>query len=195
MKYVVRALAVLGGMFLVVTATPVVSYWAQWLSGRWEEAKGETLIVLGAEDMGSGILGYSSYLRSYYALRIWRVGEVKEILILGHAVSGPMRDYLIQHGVPAGAVTAEDESGSTEENAAAARKILAGKPGRKVLLTSDYHMRRAAAAFRRQGMDVITFPFPDAIKQATEPMARWSVAYVLAQESVKLAGYWWKGWI
>ena len=140
--------------------------------------------------MGEGVLGYSSYIRSYYAVRVWREGGVREVLIVGREVSGPMRDYLIQHGVPATAVKAEDQSNSTRENAAAAVKLLAGRRG--VLMSSDYHMRRAAAEFRRQGIEVVTAPCPDAIKRAGDPWARWGLGWELGLETVKVGWYWWR---
>ena len=193
-----RALAAVGLLFLVVTATPVVGWWALWLSGTWQAPRGETLIVLGADSMGEGMLGYSSYLRAYSAVQVWREGGVREVLILGRGVSGPMREYLIQHGVPAAVVTAETESGTTLENAVAARRLLVGRQlsaGRGlVLLSSDYHMRRAAAVFRRQGLAVVTVPFPDALKRAGNWADRWGLAWGLGVETVKVGWYRVRGW-
>ncbi len=190
-RWVKRSLALFGFLVLVVTFSPLVSWWALWLAGPWEAARGDVLVVLGAESMGEGILGYSSYLRAYYAVRVWREGGVQEVLILGRGVSVPMREYLIQHGVPASAVRAEVESGTTLENALAARRLV---KGRAVLLSSDFHMRRAASVFRRQGMAVITVPAPDVIKRAGNWVDRWGLAWALGVETVKLGWYRVRGW-
>ena len=56
-RWVVRALAGVGLALIVVTMTPVVTWWSLALSGPWEKAQGETLIVLGGDSMGDGILG------------------------------------------------------------------------------------------------------------------------------------------
>ncbi len=189
-----RILMAVGALALLLTTTPVVEWWALWLAGPWEAPKGETLVVLGADSMGDGMLGYSSYIRSYYAVRVWREGGVREVLILGQGVSGPMRDYLIQHGVPAEAVTAEMVSRTTLENAQAAKKLLAGRAGRRVLLSSDYHMRRAAAVFRLQGLEVATVPLPDVIKRSQVWSERMGLAWMLGCETAKLAWYRWRGW-
>ena len=194
MRWFERGLALVGALLLVVTVTPVVNWWTNALSGSWEEARGETLIVLGGDSIGGGELGYSSSWRSYYAVRAWREGGVKEVLVMGREASGPMRDYMIQHGVPAAAVVAEDRSQTTRENAQAAARLRAGKPGRIVLLTSDYHMRRAAGAFRRVGLEVVTVPCPDVGKRAGKWTERWGLMWELGIETVKWLGYGWRGW-
>jgi len=191
---VVRVLALVGALFLAVSVTPVVPWWAVHLAGRWEEARGETLIVLGGDSMGPGLLGYSSYLRSYYAVLVWREGGVEEILVLGRGVSVPMRDYMIQHGVPAEKVVAEDRSETTRENALAAKRLLVGRTGKKVLLTSEYHMGRAAGVFRKAGMEVVTVPCPDVGKRAGSWAERWGLGWLLAVETAKGGAYWWRGW-
>ena len=194
MRWVVRVLALVGALFLAVSVTPVVPWWAVHLAGRWEEARGETLIVLGGDSVDGGMLGYSSYNRSYHAVQVWREGGVGEVLILGRKASPPMREYLIQHGVPAEKVVAEDGSETTRENALAAKRLLAGKAGKKVLLTSDFHMARAAAVFRKVGLDVVTAPCPDVGKRAGRWTERWGLAWELGMETGKGWGYWWRGW-
>jgi len=106
-----------------------------------------------------------------------------------------MRQFIVFSGIPASAVEAENESRSTHENALFTARHLAGVPGRKVLITSDYHMRRAHAAFRRAGLDVIGRPAPDVGKQLIHPAERWSAFIRLTVETVKLVYYRAKGWI
>jgi uncharacterized SAM-binding protein YcdF (DUF218 family) len=73
--------------------------------------------------------------------------------------------------------------------------MIANLPGRKVLLTSDYHMFRAKRAFDAAGLTVIPRPFPDVIKQSNSWWNREYCFGMLTGETVKIAGYWWNGWL
>jgi uncharacterized SAM-binding protein YcdF (DUF218 family) len=67
-----------------------------------------------------------------------------------------MRDALEREGVPAAAIWLETRSHSTHESAVYAAQLLRQKGIRKiVLVTEAYHMPRAAACFRKEGLSVI----------------------------------------
>jgi uncharacterized SAM-binding protein YcdF (DUF218 family) len=106
-----------------------------------------------------------------------------------------MRQFLICAGLPPEVIEVETQSRSTHENAVAASRILAGVPGKKVLLTSDYHMFRAYLAFRKQGVEVTPRPFPDAGKRIRSWYWRWPVFVDLSVEAGKDAYYYVRGWI
>jgi uncharacterized SAM-binding protein YcdF (DUF218 family) len=106
-----------------------------------------------------------------------------------------MRDFLLSAGVPADRLIIEEQSTSTRENAVNVKQLLASFPGRKVLLTSDYHMFRAYHAFRKAGLDVLPRPFPDAIKRSGFYAERWPIFITLCEEAVKSAYYYARGWI
>lgn len=65
-----------------------------------------------------------------------------------------MAEYLRQAGVPAERVLAETEAENTEQNLLLSRRIAeAHRPGSRVLIvTSDYHVLRAAMLARRVGL-------------------------------------------
>jgi uncharacterized SAM-binding protein YcdF (DUF218 family) len=68
-----RAVALLLGItMIVVTVTPVVDGLGALLAGRWDEARGDTLIVLTGSSLENGVIGESSYWRSVYAVLFWR---------------------------------------------------------------------------------------------------------------------------
>jgi uncharacterized SAM-binding protein YcdF (DUF218 family) len=67
--------------------------------------------------------------------------------------------------------------------------------GRKVLLTSDYHMYRAYWCFRRAGVDVIPRPVPEMLKRVSSWPTRWTAAIELSIETAKIVGYRFRGWI
>ncbi len=195
LRYAIRALASLGLLFVVVTVTPVLEWWSSALAGPWTEARGEVLIVLGSEGQTDGIIGESSYWRAVYAIRAWRQGGFREIVVSGAGVADAMRDFMVNSGVPAAAIRVETQAGSTRENAVFVARMLAGSPGPKVLLTSDYHMFRAYRAFRKAGMNVEPRPFPDAGKRVQRWERRWGVFLGLALETGKIGYYWARRWI
>ena len=68
-------------------------------------------------------------------------------------------------------------------------------PGRKVLLTSDYHMFRAYRTFRKAGFEIAPRPFPDMLKLSSCWLCRWQAFVTLSDESAKIAYYYARGWI
>lgn len=117
------------------------------------------------------------------------------MVVAGAGIAPPMRDFLVCHGVPAGAIAIEDASTSTREQALNVKRLLAGTPGVKVLLTSDYHMFRARRAFLKAGLDVRPRPFPDARKQCSHFPGRWSAFVGVVVETAKIVYYSCRGWI
>jgi uncharacterized SAM-binding protein YcdF (DUF218 family) len=176
--------------------TPLTDWWAARMAGSWTDPKGEVLIVLGADVISDRMIGESSYWRSVYAVRAWREDRFREIVISGvETVSDPMREFIVSQGVPASAVRTESRSRSTRENALYTTELLRSTPGRKVLLTSDYHMFRAVRAFRKAGTDPLPRPIPDARKRSASWTSRWSAFLDLCSETAKIAYYAGRGWI
>lgn len=193
-RHVRAALAVLGLLLLTVTFTPLVNWWTRVLAGPWHAPQGDILIVL-ASDGGGPMVGEYSYWRSVYAVHAWRGGTFRQAVLSGRGAVQAMRDFLVCQGVPASSILLEDQSNSTRQNALATARLLAASPGRKVLLTSDYHMFRAHRAFRKAGLEVLPSPFPDAGKRSTSFARRWNVFLDLATESAKILYYFTRAWI
>jgi len=196
-RFVSILLAAIGFLFVLVTVTPINFWWANRLAGAWNDPVGEVLIVPGADAIDN-MLGFSSYLRSLYAVLVWKQGGFQKVLVCGGgqpSIAGEMRDFMVAEGIPAADVHTETESSSTRENALKSKPLLDQIAGRKILLTSDYHMFRAYRAFRKAGIDVQPRPFPDAIKQNTSWANRWPVFLSLCNETVKIGYYFLRGWI
>jgi len=200
-RYAVRTLAAIGLLFLAVTLIPAIDRsMIGILSGQWNEPKGDILIVLGADTV-DGMIGESSYWRSTYATRSWGPGGFRRMLISGGAVPGQaaparlMEEFVACQGIPRAAIDTETKSTSTRQNALYTAQLLANTAGRKILLTSDYHMFRAYRAFRKAGLDVIPSPIPDAAKRASYWNTRWPVFLTLCYEGCKIGYYFVRGWI
>ena len=79
----------------------------------------------------------------------------------------------------------EPNSTTTFENIREVKRLLANVPGRRVLMTSDYHMRRSLAVARAMNFDVEPMPAPELMDLYKWHLQRWRIAIVLLQESAK----------
>jgi uncharacterized SAM-binding protein YcdF (DUF218 family) len=179
-----NGLAALGFLFVLVTVTPLAPWWARALAGSASSPHGDVLIVLGGSILDDGTIGVSSYWRSVHAARIFREGGFRRMVVTGAGDSAtpiaiPMRNFMVSLGVPGEAVQLETAASSTRENALFTSKLLAASTGRKVLLTSDYHMFRAWRAFRKAGVDVTPAPLPDLTTASSCWSCRWQIFITL----------------
>lgn len=199
LRYTQRLLAAVGLAVLVISLTPLVDRLGRAMAGSWGDPDAELLIVLSGADIEDGVPGVNSYWRCFYAAHAYRHGHFRKMLISGGGSRMPiaeaMRDVVVVLGVPRDAIVLETASRSTRENAVFSASILRSLEGRKVLLTSDFHMYRAHRAFLKAGVETEPRPIPDVRKRATSSAGRWGGFLDLAEESVKIVYYKWKGWI
>lgn len=194
-------LSALGLLVVLVSVTPLVPWWARCLSGPFDDPKGDVLIVLGSSAADYGTIGGSSYWRALYAVWAYRDSGFQQIIVSGgpdasgDATAGPIADFLTCQGVPRSKILLETRSTSTRENALFTAEMLRDVPGRKVLLTSDYHMYRALRAFRKAGVSIEPRPYPDVLKRSTSWIGRWPAFLDLLTETVKITYYRLHGWI
>lgn len=198
---VVRAgLAGLGALVVVVTFTPLVSWWARALAGPWNDPCGDTLIVLSGAPASGGVIAESTYWRCAYAVRIYRQCGVKKIILTGGNRAGgtpvavSMDEFVEAQGVARGSVVLETRSTSTRENALYTRGLV-GEDAAAVLVTSDFHMFRARRVFEKLGIKVEPRPIPDVLKRASYWEGRWPAFLDLVAETVKIGYYGARGWI
>jgi uncharacterized SAM-binding protein YcdF (DUF218 family) len=189
-----RLFAAIGIITVLVIATPVVSWWAQAYAGPIERPGGDVLILLSAavDDMGG--ISYSSYWRAREAIFAWQTGGFKKIVISGGGGPGIL-NFLLAEGVPREAIVAEWRSTSTRENGIETARLIQGMPGKKVLLTSDFHMYRAIRVFRKLGVEVTPMAVPDVLHSTEHWNGRFSAFENMAVESAKIVYYAARGWI
>jgi uncharacterized SAM-binding protein YcdF (DUF218 family) len=189
-----RALAAIGLITVLVIATPIVSWWARAYSGPIERPRGDVLILLSAAADDLGGISYSSYWRAREALFAWQTGGFKKIVISGGGGPG-IFNFLIAEGIPREAIVAEWRSTSTRENGIETARLIQGMPGKKVLLTSDFHMYRALRVFRKLGIEVTPMAVPDVLHSTEHWNGRFSAFETMLVESVKIVYYALRGWI
>lgn len=100
------------------------------------------------------------------AAEAYRQGLSKRIvacggMLPGHTVSeaDAMVQLLWENGVPEEGVIKENQSQDTMENMRFAARLLSGAKGKRVLVvTSDYHLRRAVMTAKRVGFKAKGYP-------------------------------------
>ncbi|MBI9084225.1 MAG: YdcF family protein [Desulfobacterales bacterium] len=138
------------------------------------EASGDVIVLLGggindkARDMtGMGVPTSEMMVRIVTAVRLQKRLGVP-VIVSGGAVYDQARSeavvirrFLMDLGVPDRLVFMEEKSRDTYDNAVFSRQIcLAHGFQRPILVTSDYHMKRAVMTFQRAGLPVSPFPTP-----------------------------------
>jgi uncharacterized SAM-binding protein YcdF (DUF218 family) len=199
----IRAAAAAFWIVVLLYVTPVIPWLTRTLTDRWEEPAGDILIVPGAEQLGDGTMGVSTYWRTLYAVRAWRTGCCKRIVFSGGKMGYPassslarsMADFAIGLGVPEQVILLEERASSTRENALFTAELLRLQPGSKVLMTSDYHMFRCRRAFEQVGLRVRAVPVPDAGKRWNHWPSRSECIWTVGGELAKLGYYRARGWI
>jgi uncharacterized SAM-binding protein YcdF (DUF218 family) len=179
---------------VLVIATPVVSWWARTYAGPIERPRGDVLILLSAAGDDMGGISYSSYWRAREAIFAWQTGGFKKIVISGGGGPGIL-NFLLSEGIPREAVVAEWPSKSTRENGIETARLIQGMPGKKILLTSDFHMYRALRVFRKLGIEVTPMAVPDVLHSTEHWNGRFSAFETMMEESIKIAYYAVRGWI
>jgi len=107
--------------------------------------------------------------RFIQAVKLYRLGIIKHILVSGgngktddnHFREGAwVKGELKTFGVPDSAIFVEDKSNNTQENALYSKQILDSQNLKPpyLLITSAYHVPRAALIFEKAGVPVIPFP-------------------------------------
>ncbi|MDH6133197.1 vancomycin permeability regulator SanA [Kitasatospora sp. MAA4] len=113
-------------------------------------------VVFGAGEVNGVPSDYLAH-RLDTALELYRAYKVQAILVTGdnsrpdYDEPGVMDDYLVAHGVPAARVVRDDAGFDTWDSCTRARRIFGVQHA--VLVSQDYHVRRALADCRAAGID------------------------------------------
>ena len=118
--------------------------------------------------------------RSLYALRLYKAGKAKVIIISGGNVFQQpnfrgeafyTKAILMDWGVPAEAILIEEKSRNTHENAIETNRLMKLRQFDKVILvTSAFHMPRALETFRSAGIHVTPAPATYSVTEHARPV-------------------------
>ena len=119
--------------------------------------------------------------------------EIKEAIIL--------KDLCLKLGIPKKDLIIEPVSRNTRENAVFTRKILSNYNQKVILITSAFHMHRAAGCFKKAGfnldtystdpLEIAVFGIDDYFIPKADPINKWTILIKewIGYISYKLAGY------
>ncbi|MBS1559190.1 MAG: YdcF family protein [Bacteroidetes bacterium] len=151
--------------------------------------------------------------RVTHTVQLYKLGIIKKILVSGGSgrltsldrkEADEVEEALLLMGVKSEDILKEGLSRNTHESAVAVKKMLQGltTPADCLLVTSSYHMRRAAACFVKAGWPVDTFTvdflshprnfyFDTLFIPKTEAIGNWQmiIRELVGLLSYKLAGY------
>jgi len=193
-RSITRLCAIVGLITILTISTPLVHWWAIATAGPIEQPHGDILIVLSAaRDQGGG-MSFSSYWRARQAVDAWKNGGFTKVVVTGAGVPA-ISQFLIAEGVPSDSILVETASTSTRENAINTARLIQNIPGKRVLLTSDFHMFRALRTFHKAGVDAAPMAVPDAIRNSKGWAGRIPALQNLIVEDFKIIDYAIHGWI
>jgi uncharacterized SAM-binding protein YcdF (DUF218 family) len=174
----------------------------------------DAIVVLGGATRGDTHMGTLPDLnqqadRLVYAAALYKAGKAPLIVLSGGSQGDArpeaqlMRETLVVMGVPTRDMLLEGASRDTHDNALYTAVVLNGKGVRKILLvTSAFHMRRAAALFEAQGFEVVPTPTDYQRLVSTPVLPRWlptvddlSRTTIALREYVGFWVYRYRGWL
>ncbi|WP_242920107.1 YdcF family protein [Pontibacter liquoris] len=165
-------------VILVVLSTPFLSNeaWRAWevaavpirTIGHYDAAVILTGVTSYREDIPDRINTSRGSDRFLHPLQLYRAHKIDKFIItgghgkvLGGGVpeADQIEKVLLMAGIPAEAIITESNSRNTHENALNTASLLQQHPGinRLLLVTSAFHMRRAAGCFAKAGVAATSF--------------------------------------
>lgn len=185
-RWLVGAIAVLAALAVVP------SIWeravaAPFLRGEATAPDEPVALVFGAKVYGDQP---SSFLaaRLDLAAGLYTHGRVRVILVSGdngsHSYDEPdvMRTYLVMHGVPAGKVVVDYAGFDTWDTCARARRIFG--VSRAIVVTQTFHVLRAVALCRANGIDAYGVGADSAALGASQTAEGYAREFVAAGEAM-----------
>lgn len=137
-----------------------------------EKIEGDVIVMLGgnvyaqAPDLsGQGVPGDGTIDRLVTVARLYRRLEVPVIISGGKvfsdgtSIGASTKRFLVDLGIPSGAIMIENKSRDTYENALYSKALCERQGYQKPLMvTSGYHTKRALQCFQKVGMTVVPIP-------------------------------------
>lgn len=130
------------------------------LVGLWDDARPSDVgVVLGNTVGRDGRPSDRLRARLDKALELYRTGMFRDVIVSGGVgeegfdEAAVMRQYLVEHGVPADRVYADGRGLDTFETARNARALMAARGWKSALVVSQYfHVPRCRLALRKMGV-------------------------------------------
>lgn len=135
-----------------------------------------------------------------FAVALYRSGKAPLLVATGNYGEPKFAHVLARQGVPRSVLRQESASATTHQDAHYAEQALESASKTILLVATDLHMPRTAAAFRRQGFKVIAAPAQHAPRFSHEDPSPWPnraamyVSRASLHEYIGLFYYRLRGW-
>lgn len=197
------ATVLLGAVWLVAAFTPLSPWLARDLPRRDREGPADAVFVLGSRLQDDGELTATAMSRLLHALELLGEGRAPRLVLSElpppYAPYAPVARVLMARLGMKRDVLAVGPIGSTRDEAVAVARLFREQRWRRVLLvTSPLHTRRAAAAFEREGLEVVSSPATETrfdLERLDGPDQRLGAFGALLHEHVGIQVYRWRGWM
>jgi uncharacterized SAM-binding protein YcdF (DUF218 family) len=186
----------LGLLVLVLVYFAVTTVLVARAMGRDERPRVDAIVVLGAAQYdGRPSAIYRARLE--HALDLYSGGVAPLLVFTGGKERGDRftegasgARWAVEHGVPSSAVLAEEQSRTTYQNLAGAKRLLARRtaPGarpRIVIVSDPFHMFRAVKQAADLGLDA----YPSPTRTSPLSASRLKLTESVLREDVAIAGY------
>ena len=203
-KILLWFLATYGVLVLAVFYSPLADYMVGPLRVPAEEQPAPAIVVLTAYVAPDGTLNESAMRRIHTAARLYHRRLARLVVVSGGDPAAAsdlqpadfMAGFAGELGIPPTAIIVEKESQNTHFSAVNVAALCRQRNIQHVLLVTDaVHMRRAAAAFRVQGLSVFPVPADPWSLGWETPEIHLKKFWAALHEYGGLLYYWWKGWI
>jgi uncharacterized SAM-binding protein YcdF (DUF218 family) len=191
MRRVLVGLLVLVLAYFAVSTTLV----ARWM-GKDERPRVDAIVVLGAAQYdGRPSAIYQARLE--HAVELWSGGVAPLVVFTGgkepgdrFTEGGSGARWALARGVPSAAVVTEEQSRTTYQNLAGAKRALERRDPdggrRRIVIVSDpFHMFRAVRQAADLGMDA----YPSPTRTSPLSASRLKLAELVLREDLAIAGY------
>jgi uncharacterized SAM-binding protein YcdF (DUF218 family) len=186
---------------LVITYTPLVPWLLSGLPETDQLQPADAVVALGAGvNLSDHSLGVNSQDRVLHAMELIQSGYAPRLILpgaegsWGPTVEGQMRAL----GIKAPLIDA-GPAGNTHDEANDVARVLKEHGWHRVLLvTNAWHMRRAAAVFKKAGVDIVRAPCSDSRADMINPMGLGDRCRALGcwlHEMIGYHVYQMRGWI
>jgi uncharacterized SAM-binding protein YcdF (DUF218 family) len=197
------ATALLAAAWLAVAFTPLTAWMARELPRRDADAPADAVFLLASRVQDDSEPTCTAMSRLVHGLELLGEGRAPRLVVSElpppFAPYAPAARTLMTRLGLTRELLAVGPVHSTREEALAVAKLFRERGWRRVLLvTSPTHTRRAAAAFEREGLDVVSSPALETqfdLEALSRPDDRLFAFGALLHERVGIAVYRWRGWI
>jgi uncharacterized SAM-binding protein YcdF (DUF218 family) len=162
----------------------------------------DAIVVLGGGISKSDRLLYPEMFdaadRVWHAARLWKARKAPIVITSGSNDLASTVPLLKDFGVPSEAIVSEDESRNTYENSRFTEKLL--KKGANVsptilLVTSAWHMKRAAANFAKTSLKVVPAPCDYSAHTAYYSQRLFFEWFLPSADSLARTNFFFKEWL